>query len=236
MKKVLSRKTVVAVLAFFLALSAGYAIFSESITIGGTATAKGNFDIGVTCVTGVNTGFTSVDSSYTSDNGFTSDSCSVSGNNVTFLATLNYPGAERHFTIKFTNNGDVTAALKYTDMLNDITYKECVDGKNGSSDDNITDDECETNPSSQILSVETNSEWLFPVDANGNLIDDLKASTSGVTYDGINIIMEPGTSVYFLTSVYMDTATENYPSYFNQESFLVRGEATTNYYFEQYNQ
>lgn len=36
-----------------LALSVGYALFSETITINGKATAKGNFDITATCTPGL---------------------------------------------------------------------------------------------------------------------------------------------------------------------------------------
>ncbi len=42
-------KILVGCLALLLVLSAGYALFSETITINGTATAKGNFDISYTC-------------------------------------------------------------------------------------------------------------------------------------------------------------------------------------------
>ena len=42
-------KILVGCLALLLALSVGYALFSETITINGTATAKGSFDIGFEC-------------------------------------------------------------------------------------------------------------------------------------------------------------------------------------------
>ena len=42
-------KILVGCLALLLVLSVGYALFSETITINGTATAKGNFDIVGTC-------------------------------------------------------------------------------------------------------------------------------------------------------------------------------------------
>mgnify|MGYP003308183578 CR=1 FL=1 len=45
--KVMNKKNKILVgcLSLLLVLSVGYALFSETITINGTATAKGNFDI-----------------------------------------------------------------------------------------------------------------------------------------------------------------------------------------------
>ena len=45
-------KLLIGCLALLLVLSVGYALFSETITINGTATAKGSFDITTTCVPG----------------------------------------------------------------------------------------------------------------------------------------------------------------------------------------
>ena len=45
-------KILVGCLALLLVLSVGYALFSETITINGTATAKGNFDMTATCQSG----------------------------------------------------------------------------------------------------------------------------------------------------------------------------------------
>ena len=42
-------KILVGCLALLLVLSVGYALFSETIEINGTATAKGDFDITYTC-------------------------------------------------------------------------------------------------------------------------------------------------------------------------------------------
>ena len=42
-------KILVGCLALLLVMAVGYALFSENITINGTATAKGDFDISYTC-------------------------------------------------------------------------------------------------------------------------------------------------------------------------------------------
>ena len=53
MRESINKTTVIIVLAVFLTLSVGYALFSDTITIEGTATAQGNFDLTATCNTGV---------------------------------------------------------------------------------------------------------------------------------------------------------------------------------------
>ena len=98
-----------------LILSVGYALFSETITINGTATAKGNFDIAVTCQTGL----ANIDGLYHNafnalvgpedENSYSEDSCTVVDNTVSFKTNLNAPGAMRYYTIKVTNNGTIDA-------------------------------------------------------------------------------------------------------------------------------
>ena len=51
MKK--SNVLLITILAIIVTLMIGYALFSETITVTGTATAKGSFDIEVTCTKGV---------------------------------------------------------------------------------------------------------------------------------------------------------------------------------------
>ena len=47
-------KILVGCLALLLVLSVGYALFSETITINGTATAKGNFAFEIETMKGIN--------------------------------------------------------------------------------------------------------------------------------------------------------------------------------------
>ena len=61
-----SNKILLGVLSFVVVCVVGYALFSEKITVTGTATASGNFDINYTCQTGL----ANVDGIY--DNAFNS--------------------------------------------------------------------------------------------------------------------------------------------------------------------
>ena len=108
-------KILVGCLALLLVLSVGYALFSETITINGTATAKGSFDIGVTCQTGL-ANVTGLEENAIeslkgpgNEGSFSGDTCTASGNKVTFNTNLNAPGAMRYYTIKATNNGTIDA-------------------------------------------------------------------------------------------------------------------------------
>ena len=51
MKNEKKSKILIGCLALLLVMAVGYALFSETITINGTATAKGDFDISFTCET-----------------------------------------------------------------------------------------------------------------------------------------------------------------------------------------
>ena len=92
-------KILIGCLALLLVLSVGYALFSETIKINGTATAKGNFSIKIECKAG--DGYGNV-----------LDSCTVKGNNVTTTSILTKPGEYIYYELKITNNGTIPMKLK----------------------------------------------------------------------------------------------------------------------------
>lgn len=94
---------IVGVIAFILAMSVGYALFSETITINGTATAKGNFDVE----------FTSAKIS--NEMGSTGSSAVINADKNSLDITvpkLEYPGAYTDITVTITNKGTIPAVLK----------------------------------------------------------------------------------------------------------------------------
>ena len=120
MRKSINRTTVIIVLAIFLTLSVGYALFSDTITIEGTATAQGNFDITATCQAGysadlINIGF--FESADQEQDGFVNDTCTVSDDTVTASVELEQPGSARSFTINMKNTGSIDAYLKLDSHL-----------------------------------------------------------------------------------------------------------------------
>ena len=92
-----NNKILVGCLALLLVMSVGYALFSDTITVTGTATAKGNFDMSAVCQS-------------TTENGGTG-SCSVEGNNIITNSSLSKPGDNVVFTVRITNSGSIPAKL-----------------------------------------------------------------------------------------------------------------------------
>ena len=134
-------------LALLLVLSVGYALFSETITINGTAKAKGDFDIEASCTKGysnelVEAGvFASVNEGQT---GYSGDSCDVSGNAVTFSTSFSNPGAIRYFTVKLTNKGSIPATFdmdKVTEdyMVSNLEKKVCHLNQDGTISTNCSE-------------------------------------------------------------------------------------------------
>lgn len=128
MKNNNNRKIIVAALAFFLALSIGYAVFSETITIEGTATAQLEGGLEFECASGIisETGidsdswFATISDGNTKlprrEEGYSGDSCSITGDKITVKANLAYPLAGRAFTIKMTNNATYPIKLNEQEM------------------------------------------------------------------------------------------------------------------------
>ena len=79
-------KILIGCLALLLVLSVGYALFSETIVINGTATAKGGFELTTTCVKGLsNDIITHIGGDTTSETfqgGYSNDSCNVTNQRV----------------------------------------------------------------------------------------------------------------------------------------------------------
>ncbi len=104
---------IVGIVAFILAVAVGYAIFSEAITISGTATAEGSFDVEFTSVgTPTCVGF-----SQTCD---ASTLAQISEDKNTLNITVNklqYPGAYVEIPVTVTNVGTIPVIL--TDIEED---------------------------------------------------------------------------------------------------------------------
>lgn len=114
-----SKSNIIAVglLAFVLIMSVGYAMFSENLNIGGSATTTGNFNVEIS------------NAVVTTEIGSTGATILVSEdkNSATLnVPALEYPGASVVYTITITNMGNIPTKLK------DITETGLI------SDENIT--------------------------------------------------------------------------------------------------
>lgn len=86
---------IIGILALIVTMMVGYAIFTETITINGTATAQGNFDLTYTCnvTDGIGT-------------------CKVEDNKITATSNFSKPGELVAYEISVTNEGSIPAVLK----------------------------------------------------------------------------------------------------------------------------
>lgn len=94
---------IIGVIAFVLAVAVGYALFSEKLTIDGTATAKGDFDVEFTSVgTPTCSGFSG------SCEAATLGTISDDKNTLTITVNkLQYPGAYVEIPVTVTNKGSI---------------------------------------------------------------------------------------------------------------------------------
>ena len=105
---------IVAVVAFVLAVAVGYALFSETLKVEGTATAKGTFDVEFTSIGEI----TKVGYTETNDengNGTSDNIAVISDDKNTLTVTVNkldYPGAYVEIPVTITNKGSIPAKLK----------------------------------------------------------------------------------------------------------------------------
>ena len=111
-------KILLGCLALLLVLSIGYALFSETITINGTATAKGSFDIAYEC--------TEMNSS-----GGATGNCSIKNGIITTTSELKMPNDLVSYTITLTNEGTIPALLKTATSPNNIEVDGYITGKAG---------------------------------------------------------------------------------------------------------
>ncbi len=100
---------IIGVIAFVLAVAVGYALFSQTLTINGTATANGSFDVQFTKVgTPTSVGYTKVASE-------TADLATISADGKTLTVKVNkldYPGAYVEIPVTIENKGSIPAKLK----------------------------------------------------------------------------------------------------------------------------
>ena len=92
---------IIGVIALILVVAVGYALFSSTLNINGTATAKGDFNLTYAC---------EIDESSSNED---LASCQVEeGNKVTMESTLSKPNESVLFHVTVTNDGTIPAVLK----------------------------------------------------------------------------------------------------------------------------
>lgn len=89
--------------------SIAYAAYSQTLTVNGTGTATGGWDVGITSIT------------LSSSDGATENSAPThDGTSATFDVDLAFPGAFAEYTVVVTNGGNIPAILS---SMTDLTSK-----------------------------------------------------------------------------------------------------------------
>ena len=219
-------KIFVGCLALLLVMVAGYALFSQNLTINGTAKAEGGFSVTPTCQTGIPANLvTSVkamaDTDWVDENGYYDDSCTVSGDTVSFNSSFKWAGARRYFTIKVTNTGSITAIQPIENGDNGRLKGEeaCIDNNNN---DIYDSDECYTDSTSLQLAMDIfDADFISVVpiaienkdgtittyiDMTNMTEEELNSKYYVLDEDGLNhaLKLESGESAYFLAVLGLD--------------------------------
>ncbi len=100
-------KIIVAAVTLVVLASVAYAAFAQTLTINGTGTAAGSWDVAITGI------------SQSSATGASDNSAPVfTGTSATFDVNLAYPGATATYDVTIENNGTIPAKL---DTVTDLT-------------------------------------------------------------------------------------------------------------------
>lgn len=219
-------KIFVGCLALLLVMVAGYALFSQNLTINGTAKAQGDFSVTATCQAGIPANLVTsiksmIDTGWIDENGYYDDSCTVSGNIINYQASFKYPGARRYFVVKVKNTGSITAVQPNEQGHNGRLNGEevCIDNNNN---DVFDSDECFTDSLGLEIGMDIFDADFIPdvpiaienkdgtittyIDMTNMTEEELNSKYFVLDEDGVNYAfkLEPGESAYFLAVLGLD--------------------------------
>ena len=198
-----NNKILIGCLALLLAMSVGYALFSDTITINGSATAKGDFEI-TTEVIDLNN-YSNFVPDGVSSGVVENPTISVVDNKVTSSVTLGAPGSHQYFGIKVKNTGSIPATLSsIVDKTNNYTIidKSFESGVAGPTYD-INNDGV-VNLQAEMLVDD--SHW-FDYDSNDMPVE-YRSMTLGIERDMLDAVLDPGEEVYFVFYYMWDPNSE----------------------------
>lgn len=118
-----SNRVLIGILTFIVVCVIGYALFSDTITVTGIATASGDFSVESSCTKGYSSilqttfGVTQNEG----QGGYREDTCSVSGTTLSADVLLDYPSANRIFTFEIVNSGSIPLETDLREILDETT-------------------------------------------------------------------------------------------------------------------
>ena len=195
-----NNKILIGCLALFLVMSVGYALFSDTITINGSATAKGDFEITAEVIDLSDDIYYDVEPTGGKvSNGIVENpTIGVSNNEVTSSVTLGAPGSYHVFGIKVKNTGSIPARLK---SIEDITNGTVLFG---SEDATYFNGHCVGERNKNQICADLSWEDGYWNDYE----DDITAGTrfTDATYDDamLEAILDPGEETYYFINYRWD--------------------------------
>lgn len=154
-------KILLGILAFVVVCVVGYALFGETITVTGSATASGEWSMTTTCQPGIASEVVLGGSNpeyLITDGGYQNDSCQVNGSSLSMKVNLLYPSARRLFTIKVKNTGNVDAVFDLSE----------ADEDGGFSNTNIN--VCELNENNQKVNCDSEMNYVGEIASGSSTV------------------------------------------------------------------
>ena len=183
-------KILVGCLALLLVLSVGYALFSETITINGTAKAKGDFEI---TTTEVDKGYAEEYFLAIYNPEYENPVMSINDNVVTTSVSLKNPGATYTFGVKMENTGSIPARIK---SIKDLTNDSIIFDRDTNT---YGDYFYSVGEKPNTIRAEFLFEGGYTSDFAGSPEDYPRFTEQGILDPDafINAVLDPGESIYF---------------------------------------
>ena len=203
-----NKKIIIGILALVVTCVIGYALFSETVSIKGTAKADGDFNISLSCETGIFNKINLFNNIDVVEAGYNNDICEVKNNEVFFKTNLEYFTASRAFTVKVTNNGTIDITLLENSKLTYDSTISFVDN-NGNLLKNAQGQDAVSNAKDLGLFYMI-SDTAVAFESNGivyNFNDPMFNVTNNefFHYNGHSnpgdMILKPGKSAYFVFQI-----------------------------------
>ena len=138
------------------------------------------------------------------EGGYSNVSCDVNNNNVSFAATLDYPGARRYLTIKVQNDGTLPAKLNTeTGFTSNVEY--CIDSNN---DGTYSSNECSTSSALVSYFFERVDIILYDGTSYYSSAQEDEGLAAAMDENG-NFILQPNQSFYVVFKLEFSSIVEN---------------------------
>ena len=178
---------IIGVIAFVLAVAVGYALFSETLTVTGTAKAKGSFDYEFTKVGDIDSvGYTK----QTTDPAHELTVISDDKNTLTITVNkLDYPGSYVEIPVTVTNVGTIKGKLlsiEETDIWNSETGEDTTSSVLEVTYKGIAKDEVVAPGETQNFTVRVEWPESHKLAADANEFEEEVSFTLGLNYEQVN--------------------------------------------------